>query len=120
MQKAFKDYFTLSHNITFYVPSTQNVSEVISPDEFGDRVKETANFLTDLFGGASVETIQGYYKAHDQSYVVEDVKKVISGASDEQLQNNSTKILNYVKNKVREWSQESIIIEIDGKKLFID
>lgn len=105
-------YFTLDHQLKFYVPSTRNQSETLTPEEHGARVNEIAGLLSDYFGGASVETIQGYYKLNGK-IIVENIQVVTSFATSDALKLHSSDFLNLALAKCAEWSQDSIGIEID-------
>lgn len=114
------NYFTLNHRIAFYVPSTSEADKVISDSELQERTSEIAKLLTSYFGGASIENVQGFYKAKNGKYIVETVRKVIAFASDEDLAKHSEAIINLAASRCKLWSQESIGLEIDSKFILVD
>jgi hypothetical protein len=114
------DYFTLNHRVAFYVPSTVAASKKISDRELEARTKEIASLLTSYFGGATIEKVQGFYKSKEGKYIVETVHKVISFTSDEDLAVHSQDLLRLAEQSCKQWSQESIGVEIDNKLIFID
>jgi len=113
-------YFTLNHKISFYVPSTSKVKAKISNNELTERTRDIAELLTSYFGGASVEKIQGFYKAQNGQYITETIQRVFAFTSDLDLEKYGEDIMNLAKNKCLEWEQESIGLEIDNKFLLID
>lgn len=113
-------YFTLDHQVKFYVPSTEKASNKVSPKEFEHRTREIAGQLSDWFGGASIQNIQGFYKAHDGSIIVENIRVVVSFCDSESMGKHTQDLLNLAGDKCRKWSQESIGIELDSKMLFIN
>ena len=63
---------------------------------------------------------QGYYKSNKGALVIENVGIVLAFTNDETLEAKSEELINYVKDLAAEWSQESILLKIDDKALFIE
>lgn len=112
-------YITLNHAISFYIPSTKG-SKKINQAEFKNRTERIANEFTKLFGGATIERVQGFYTMKDGSYETETINKVVSFCSDTDLEINSSKVFNLAKKAKKEYEQESIGLEIDNKFYLID
>lgn len=101
----------LEYYIKFYVPSTQDVSGVISSDKLNERVDTIAFDFALTFGGATVEDTVGYYKADSGELVKEQVKRVVAFSDFETLQANFERIKKLAENAKKAWGQESIAIE---------
>ena len=114
-----KKYIRLNHKIVFYVPST-NKATYIGAINYARRITEVANHLTKTFGGATLETVKGYWKSSTGEYITEDITKVISFSNDENLKKNLNNILNYAKRKQLLYNQEALSIEIDNEFILID
>lgn len=114
------DYFSLNHQVAIYVPSTQGLDGKISINEHKARIEQVAGKLSELFGGATSYKAQGYYKAKNGRLIIETVEIVLAYAGDEQLEANSQALFSYTQDKAREWQQESVLLEIDRKAIFIE
>src|SRR3990172_10366803 len=102
----YKDFFSLSHEVKLYVPSTQGLSGRIDTAQHAKRVKEVAEKMASLFGGATTTQAQGYYVAGNSSLVVEDIEIVYSGSTTEAWEQASQTLLDYTQEECREWDQE--------------
>lgn len=112
-------YFNLDHKIVFYVTSTKDKGTKISSKDFALRVEKVAGIMSDYFGGATIQAVQGFYKTNTGVIVVEDVKTVISYCSQEDLSKHSQAILQLALDSCKAWTQESIGLSIDEKMYFI-
>ena len=110
-----KKFFSLNHQVVFYIPST-NQTEA----EFKDQTKKIAEYFTNAFGGSSVERVGGHYKMNDGSHAVEVINKVISFTDDKTLERQAEAIFKLASLKARQLKQETIAIEIDQKLILID
>lgn len=76
--------------------------------------------MSEWFGGASIEAIQGFYKSNTGQVIVESINKVIAFTSDDSLRDNSQKLLQLAVDKKTLWQQESIGVEIDNQFMLVD
>lgn len=109
----------LNHKVTFYVPSTTAKDKAITLEDFNKRTEKIADTLTRYFGGATIEQAKGFYKDKSNNYITEDINKVVSFCSDNQLSDNLQNLLNLANNKAKQWEQETIGIEIDNSFLLL-
>lgn len=114
-----KEYFTLNHQVVFYVPSTE-YSNKISKNEFVKLTSVIAELFTQLFGGATIETVKGFYKAQNGEYIIETINRVVSFTDDKTLEANLDDVIKTAAINKTNWQQESILIEIDRVAKFID
>jgi hypothetical protein len=105
----------LTKRLAVYVPST-NYNEKITKKEFEERTKKTALKLCEVCGGATVERVNGYYKADNGELIAEKINKVIAYFESE---DNAEAIRSYAEDIKKEWKQESIGLELNGSMLFI-
>lgn len=112
--------FSLNHRVVFYIPSTSNKTQKISAKKHTVRTNEIANKMTGYFGGATIEKALGFYKAENGEYITEKINKVISFCDEKSLSDQSQSLLNLAHSKCKEWTQESIAVEIDSKLFFVD
>jgi hypothetical protein len=111
--KINKQYFSLNHRVTIYVPSTNGLDRKVSQSIFTKRTNTIAGYLSATFGGASIEQIQGFYKSDAGKIVIETINKVTAFCDDTQLKQYSEDVLSLASEKCKEWAQESIGVEID-------
>lgn len=117
----FDNMFTLDHSITFQVPSTQEVRTKITRDQHNARASEVSLFFTGLVGGASSSARSlGYYKSNAGDIITENIIKVTVNMTTEDLEKHAESVLNFTLTKAREWGQEAITLEVDGKMHFIE
>ena len=115
-----KNYFSLSHKVAFYTPSTEAKSKPISGAEFDKRTQAMADQLTEWFGGATVERVNGFFKSDNGQYITEPIHKIVSFCSSEALEQHASELLNLAHDHVTSWQQESIGVEIDSKFYLVD
>jgi hypothetical protein len=114
-----KKYLTFNHRVVFYTPSTRKGIKT-TEQEFKKRIDQVASYFTGLFGGATLEQAKGYWKDSTGHYIVEDITKVVSFTDDKTLNKNLQAVLNFTKEKQKEFDQEAISLEIDNQFLLID
>ena len=68
----------LSHKITFYVPSTQNVGKPLPVRERKALVTRVANVFAESFGGCTCTNGIGYWKSETGKLIGESVTLVSS------------------------------------------
>lgn len=115
-----KNIFSLNHQVAVYVPSTQGLDGKVTPAEHKQRVAAVAGKLSELFGGATSYKAQGYYKAKNGKLIIETVEIVLAFSSDTDLEEKSQELLTYTQEQTRAWEQESVLLEIDNKAMFIE
>jgi hypothetical protein len=111
--------FILTHEIALYTPSTSDVYKQITKKAHTQRTDTIASVFSDWFGGATIEQVGGFYKANNGDKIKEPINKVYAGCTAEQLKERLADFFNLARAKAKAWGQESIMIELDGKKAFI-
>ena len=102
-----------THSLIIYVPSTQGLKGAISQEEHNKRTKHIANYMSDLFGGATVTNASGKYKANNGERVSEPVNQVATACTWEQLQGaKGEQVSNLIASVKNTWGQESIAVEV--------
>jgi hypothetical protein len=104
----------LSTYSAIYVPSTKGVNKKISEGAFSKRITETQRFMTKEFGGTTTDREVGTYTAKSGSVVKERVAKVENYSSFTDWKKKDTKVRKFVKDKAKEWGQESISFEFEA------
>ena len=112
--KSIKGSFHLAIRTVTLVPSTKNVSDVITKAEFDSRIQETKKFLSGLFGGYTRWQTQGGYVINEKD-INEKVAFVMAYAQKDVFKKYKKKWISWAKQKKKEWGQDSIglIIEDD-------
>lgn len=103
----------LSHTITFYVPSTR-LDKAVNKARVTARVNEVAEVMTSYYGGATLETAQGWYKSKQGQIINEDIVKVTAFATPEAYQEHEQDVLKLAQDKLKAWEQESILVQLDN------
>ena len=111
-----KNLFKLSSKLTVYVPSTVDINKEIDNTVY---VNRTAELLSSCFGGATSTTALGYWTSPSAGLVKEKSTIVFSYCSDEQLEKNIEKVIDFCDNLKKELSQDAIALEINGDMYFI-
>ena len=111
-----KNLFKLSSKLTIYVPSTVDITKEIDNTAY---VNRTAELLSSCFGGATSTTALGYWTSPSSGLVKEKSTIVFSYCSDEQLEKNIEKVVDFCDNLKKELSQDAIALEINGDMYFI-
>lgn len=115
-----KQYFKLSNSIAFYVPSTAQGSKKISKAQFTKRTNDIARLLSQWFGGCNAQEINGFYTMDNGELVNEANNKILAFCDSESLTSHRVDLINLAHEKCKEWSQETIGLEIDGTFYLID
>lgn len=89
------------------VPSTKNIDEPISPEEFQARIDETKKFLSTNFGGDTEIKGKGDY-TKDGRLIQDDVSVIESSMKPEAYKENKKKLEEYIAKKQKEWTQDNI------------
>jgi hypothetical protein len=111
--------FHLPLELAVYVPSTQDVDEVISEDELNARVNEVSKYLASTFGGFTKSERVGGFMTSKSELVTEDVVPVVSFATKEDYQANKNKLVEKLSEWARKWGQEAIGFEFEGDLYYV-
>lgn len=104
--------------VEVYIPGTRNVDVALSPTEHRDYEVAVARRLSRWFGGATAESVRGYYVARDNALVQESIVKVWSFAAPTPAQARAVKRLaRWLRARL---DQETVLVVIEGKPLLID
>jgi hypothetical protein len=112
--------FELPLELSVYVPSTREASQIISKRDYNQRIEEVQRFLADLFGGFSSVGVEGGYVSSDKGLIQEDVTRVIAFASRVDFEKKLDTLLKQIVEWCAKWSQESIGFEFEGDLFYID
>jgi len=112
--------FNLPLEVAVYVPSTKDADEVISEEEFENRVESVQKYLSDLFGGFSSNDVDGGYMSQEKGLITEEVYKVISFAQRDNFSSKMEKLVAQINKWAKDWGQESIGLEFEGDLFYID
>lgn len=104
----------LTQRVAVYVPSTRDVSEVLTNEAAKEATDRTARFLSELFGGATAQPAVGYYVAADGTLVTENVTIVYSYTKRLSRQRRKA-VFDYCKVLKADYGQELVTVEINGK-----
>src|SRR5689334_17640534 len=108
----------LSHKISVYVPSTQNVNLNLSEDAHKNILDTTIRFLSELYGGATAVTARGAYVTTDGLMVIEMVT-VVTAYTDNSDLAKQRKVKMFCEFIRRSLGQEAIAVEVDGEMYFV-
>lgn len=107
-------------HVVITVPSTKNINQKISNQEFNKRIRDTVKFLRQTLRGSTRVMAIGNYKSDELNQsVTERVAKVESYASRKDYYKFDKIIEKWIKTKKRQWSQESIGYTYNGKFFLI-
>jgi hypothetical protein len=112
--------FHLPVEMAVYVPSTSNVSEMVSQKEMDSRVDIVKRTLANMFGGYTSANYIGGYMASNGKLVNEKVVRVVSYATPESFKENKAKLMKQIAAWANEWGQEAIGYEYEGDLFYID
>jgi len=102
-----------------YVPSTTFNNEPISSEEFSRRIEEVKSFLFNLFGGYTAVVGEGGFRSKTGDVVDESVVRVISYTDREGYENHQKHLFEFLKEKQKEWGQESMGYEVEGDLFYL-
>jgi len=95
---------SFSTRAVIYVPSTEG-RVPISKKKFDERVKETIEFLSKNFGGATQISGVGAWYDNKGNLIQEKVVKVESFSPTKKYKEKDLKLKDFVKEKSKEWEQ---------------
>lgn len=113
-------YFKLTNQVAFYVPSTVEGSKKITKKVFSNRRDEIAKLFSKLFGGANATLLDGFYIMDNGDLVKEYNYKVVAFATTEAIKAHRVELIMIAHEKCKEWQQETIGLEINGVFYLID
>jgi ribosomal protein L39E len=120
-KENLSESFVLPIEMAVYVPSTKGADETISQMEFMSRIKETEEYLSELFGGYSKVDIDGGYVSETKGLIKEDVAKVVAFSQDDDfLSNKLPRLIQRIVLWCKDWTQESIGFELEGDLFYVD
>ena len=108
----------LPYEIAVYVPSTKNVSQIISATELSSRVKEVEKFLAETFGGFTSSQKTGGYVSNS-NIITEKVVPVTAFCSLIDFKNNKQKLINKISFWSMKWGQEAMGFEFEGDLYYV-
>ncbi len=111
--------FHLPQETAVYVPSTQDVDQVISLDQMEDRVNEVKRYLANLFGGYTASETVGGFVDSKGNLVNEEVVKVTAFAQGEKFAAAKDKLLKQLSKWAKKWGQEAIGFEYEGDLFYV-
>ncbi len=111
--------FHLPIEMAVYVPSTQDVNNVISVDEMDKRVREVKEYLANKFGGyTSAEKIGGFVDSQAE-LVNEEVVQITAFSTKEAYEENKEALVQKLSEWAKEWGQEAIGFEYEGDLMYV-
>ena len=106
----------LSHIFKIYVPSTTDVN---TPTDNAEKVRNTLVFLSDMFGGATATPARGAWVSNSAGLVLEDVTICYAFCTLGGKLRNRRRVMQYAARLRDEMKQEAISVEIDGRLYFV-
>jgi hypothetical protein len=108
----------LAHRVSILVPSTKNVDQPMSQEDHNSTVDSLLTQFSELFGGASAQSLLGGYVAHNEQLVKEVITEVYSfceSLSDESLET----VKGISQTLAQTLTQESIAVIVDQTMFFV-
>lgn len=103
--------------IAIYVPSTE-YDQDIPPSQMTERIRQTAKFLSDEFGGATMVTGTGsWYDSKRKRLIKERVIKVESFSPMGIFKKERDKVHGFLSKKVKKWKQNELAFEFESPKV---
>jgi DNA repair protein RadC len=111
--------FHLPLEMVVYVPSTQDVDNVISVDDMDNRVNEVKTYLAGKFGGYTASDRLGGFVDSTGNLVNEDVVQVVSFSTKEDFENHKEELIKQIAEWGKKWGQEAIGFEFEGDLMYV-
>ena len=102
-----------------YVPSTQDVNNVISVDEMEKRVREVKEYLANKFGGYTSAEKMGGFVDSQAELVNEEVVQITAFSTKEAYEENKEALVQKLSDWAKEWGQEAIGFEYEGDLMYV-
>lgn len=109
----------LNKKVAIYIPGTIDINKKISLAEHEKYIEKIAGIFSDCFGGASTQSICGFWKAKSGELVKENNTIVYAFCDKRRLYRNRNRILKLAEAMRNELSQEYISVEINNRLLFV-
>lgn len=106
----------LDHIIEIIVPGTVDVSTQFDTTKY---VKETARKMSEMFGGASVRNVDGYWISDTEGLVEEHNRVVYSNCDENSLDKYIDDVLAICSDLKTELKQECVALSVDGEMYFV-
>jgi apolipoprotein D and lipocalin family protein len=116
------DVYDLTQENAIYVPSTDSKQRQIPASRFRKRIKETEDFLSELYGGFTrFDDYGGYYSPDTKRVIKEKGARVVGFATRKDIANpvKKRKLKDFLLRKRKEWGQETIGFENEGDLHYI-
>lgn len=114
------DRFWLGREIEIYVPSTQDVDEDLTDEEFRQRIKNVQQEFSEEFGGTTTFLGDGTYVDQETGDLIEEHVAVVEvHMSDEDWQDKKEDIFEWLEKKKEQWEQQAISFEFEGDLTFV-
>lgn len=108
----------LSHKVSVYVPSTQNVNLKLAADAHKNILDSTLRFMSQLYGGATAVEARGAWVSDDGLLVIETVT-VITSYTDKPDVAKQRRVRMWCEQIKHTLGQEAIAVEVDGEMFFV-
>lgn len=106
----------LSARVAVYVPGTVDVKTTIDPAEY---VKATAAEMSAMFGGATAQSVAGYWMSDNDGLIEEKTTIVYSYSTPEVIAKNAGAVLDLCRRIKETMKQEAVSLEIDNELYLI-
>lgn len=114
---ALEPFFSLSHNVSIIVPSTNDVDKAaIDRDLILDEVIAE---MSTMFGGATATDGTGGWMSPTAGLVTEKVTVVESSCSEEQLNGLVKHVIGLAMSLRDRMTQDAVAVKIDGKLFLV-
>ena len=101
------------YEVKVYVPSTA-IDKPVTEREFSERIKETQEFLSTLFGGFTTLQAKGGYMSDVEGLITEPVVVVATWASRQDYADQLEDLEEFLRSKRTDWEQEVIGFEFEN------
>ncbi|MBI5952892.1 MAG: cyclic nucleotide-binding domain-containing protein [Chloroflexi bacterium] len=119
LTKVVEEIFSLlgyTSQIGIYIPTTTSVNQHA---DTSPHVGKTLSFMGRLFGGATLEDVQGVWNSQGSGLVEEQIHLVRSYCSQSALDKHMTEVVEYVETLKQELRQEAMALEVNQKLMLI-
>lgn len=108
----------LNVHIVIYVPSTKNVNQKISENQFKGRIRQTAKFLSSAFGGTTRVRGIGTW-LNKKTLVQERIAKVETFTNVRDYKKVQGKIKKWLRKRKKQWRQKALSYEFEEALFFV-
>ena len=101
--------FTLENIVGFFVPSTDNIDQIISAEDYENRILQVGDQFASWFGGFhALAGGFGGYLAGDGRLITEDSTLIISWCTLQAYEQFYTDVIVLASKLAEDWNQESV------------